>query len=123
MNANEFFLNRAGTAKPEFRRNDASGALGGPIRQGRTFFFVRRAAARASRPAMPPTPPRRPACRSASATCGRPRRIAGVANEWLRNGAADNPAFAANFLRALRAFPAEQQAGPHRQVLHRRRTR
>ena len=26
MNANEFFLNRAGTAKPEFRRNDASGA-------------------------------------------------------------------------------------------------
>ena len=37
--------------------------------------------------------------------------IAGVANQWLRNGAADNAAFAANFLRALRAFPADQQPG------------
>jgi hypothetical protein len=37
--------------------------------------------------------------------------IASVANQWLRNGAIDNPAFAANFLRALRAFPAEQQPG------------
>ena len=49
-----------------------------------------------------------------------PETIAGVANDYLRNGAADNPAFAANFLRALRAFPADQQAGPHRHVLQRR---
>ena len=37
--------------------------------------------------------------------------IAGVANEWLRTGAQDNPQFAPNFMTALRAFPAEQQAG------------
>ena len=39
MNANEFFLNRAGVAKPEFRRNDATATLGGPLRRGRTTFF------------------------------------------------------------------------------------
>ena len=34
-----------------------------------------------------------------------------MTNEWLRTGAADNPAFAANFLNGLRAFPAEQVPG------------
>ena len=110
MNANEFFLNRAGTAKPEFRRNDLSGAVGGPIRQGRTFFFV----------AGQQTRFRSGYASNATAATGlpvglgdvrTPETIARVANDYLRNGAADNAAFAANFLRALRAFPADQQAG------------
>jgi outer membrane receptor protein involved in Fe transport len=110
LNANEFFLNRAGTAKPEFRRSDASGALGGPIRQSRTFFFL---AGQRSRF-------RSGYASNATAATGlpvglgdvrTPETIAQVANAYLRNGAADSPAFAANFLRALRAFPADQQAG------------
>ncbi|MFI5077495.1 MAG: hypothetical protein ACHQRO_09145, partial [Vicinamibacteria bacterium] len=110
MNANEFFLNRAGTAKPEFRRNDLSGAVGGPIRQSRTFFFV----------AGQQTRFKSGYASNATAATGlpvglgdvrTPETIAGVANDYLRNGAADSPAFAANFLRALRAFPADQQAG------------
>ena len=39
LNSNEFFINRAGLEKPEFRRSDATATLGGPIRRGRTFFF------------------------------------------------------------------------------------
>ena len=110
LNANEFFLNRAGTAKPEFRRNDASGAIGGPIRHGRTFFF-----ASGQRTSF-----RSGYASNATAATGlpigladvrTPESIAGVANDYLRFGAADNPNFAANFLRALRAFPADQQAG------------
>ena len=110
MNANEFFLNRAGTAKPEFRRNDASGALGGPLKHGRTFFFV----------AGQSTRFRSGYASNATAATGipvglgdvrTPEAIARLANDYLRNGAADNAAFAANFLRALRAFPADQQPG------------
>jgi outer membrane receptor protein involved in Fe transport len=110
LNANEFFLNRAGTAKPEFRRNDASGAIGGPIRQGRTFFFASAQSMRF----------RSGYASNATAATGLPvglgdvrtrETIAQVANAYLRNGAADSPSFAANFLRALRAFPADQQAG------------
>ncbi|HTV01151.1 MAG TPA: carboxypeptidase-like regulatory domain-containing protein, partial [Luteitalea sp.] len=110
MNANEFFLNRAGTAKPKFRRNDATGTLGGPVLKGRTYFF---GAAQSQRFQSG-------YASNANAATGlptgltdvrTPESIAAVANEWLRTGAADNPAFAANFLRALRAFPAEQQAG------------
>ena len=110
MNANEFFLNRAGTPKPEFRRNDVSGGLGGPIRPGRTYFF---GAAQSTRF-------KSGYATNATATTGLPvgltdvrtaDSIASVANQWLRNGAADNPTFAANFLRALRSFPAEQQPG------------
>ena len=90
LNANEFFLNRAGTAKPEFRRNDASGAIGGPIRHGRTFFFV----------AGQSTRFRSGYATNATAATGlpvglgdvrTPETIAGVANDYLRNGAADNP--------------------------------
>jgi hypothetical protein len=110
MNANEFFLNRAGTPKPEFRRNDTSGAIGGPIRPGRTFFF---GAAQSTRF-------KSGYASNATAATGLPvgltdvrtgDSIAAVANQWLRNGAADNPSFAANFLRALRAFSADQQPG------------
>lgn len=110
MNANEFFLNRAGTAKPEFRRNDATGTLGGPVRRGRTYFF---GAAQSQQF-------RSGYASNANAATGLPTgltdvrtraSLAAVANEWLRTGAADNPAFAANFLNGLRAFPAEQQAG------------
>ena len=110
MNANEFFLNRAGTAKPKFRRNDATGTLGGPVLKGRTYFF---GAAQSQRFLSG-------YASNANAATGlpagltdvrTPETIAAVANEWLRSGAADNPAFAANFLRGLQAFPAEQQAG------------
>jgi Carboxypeptidase regulatory-like domain/TonB dependent receptor len=110
LNANEFFLNRAGVAKPEFRRNDASATLGGPLLPQRTFFFLAGQRQRF----------RTGYASNANAAVGlptgltdvrTPETIAGVANEWIRTGAADDPRFAANFLTALRAFPAEQQAG------------
>ena len=110
LNANEFFLNRAGVEKPEFRRNDASGTLGGPVLPRRTFFF-----GAAQRQGF-----RSGYASNANAAVGLPTgltdvrtadSIAAVANEWIRTGAADDPRFAANFLTALRAFPAEQQAG------------
>ncbi len=61
LNANEFFLNRAGVAKPEFRRNDTTVTIGGPALRGRTHFFgsLQR---QGFRPAMRRTPPRRPDC-------------------------------------------------------------
>jgi outer membrane receptor protein involved in Fe transport len=110
LNANEFFLNRAGVAKPEFRRNDATVTLGGPVRRGRTTFFgaVQRQEFRSGYAS------------NANAATGLPTgltdvrdasSIAAVANEWIRTGTADDPRFAANFMNALRAFPAEQQAG------------
>jgi outer membrane receptor protein involved in Fe transport len=110
LNANEFFLNRANVAKPEFRRNDTTIALGGPLRRGRTTVFGswQRQQFRSGYAS------------NANAATGLPvgltdvrtaETIAGVANEWLRSGAADDPRFAANFMNALRAFPAEQQAG------------
>jgi hypothetical protein len=37
--ANEFFLNRAGVARPVLRRNEGGATLGGPIVKNRTFFF------------------------------------------------------------------------------------
>ena len=110
MNANEFFLNRAGVAKPEFRRNDATATLGGPLRRGRTTFFG--AAQRQVFKSGYAT--------NANAATGLPTgltdvrdatTIAAAANEWMRTGAADDPRFAQNFMNALRAFPAEQQAG------------
>ena len=39
MLANDFFFNRAGTDKPELRRNEGGVTLGGPIIRNRTFFF------------------------------------------------------------------------------------
>ena len=110
LNANEFFLNRAAVTKPEFRRNDTTVTLGGPLRKGRTFFF-----GAAQRQGF-----KSGYASNANAATGLPtgltdvrnaNTIAAVANEWLRTGVQDDPRFAANFMNALRAFPAEQQAG------------
>jgi hypothetical protein len=39
FDANTFFNNRAGVAKPAFRQNEFGGTVGGPIIRDRTFFF------------------------------------------------------------------------------------
>src|SRR5262249_1199585 len=40
LDANDFFLNRAGTSKRAYRRNIFGGTLGGPIVKNKAFFFV-----------------------------------------------------------------------------------
>jgi hypothetical protein len=40
LNANLFFNNRQGVARPPFRRNEFGGTFGGPIIKNRTFFFA-----------------------------------------------------------------------------------
>lgn len=40
LNANDFFLNRAGVARPELKRNQFGGTLGGRIVPNKTFFFL-----------------------------------------------------------------------------------
>jgi outer membrane receptor protein involved in Fe transport len=110
LNSNEFFLNRAGVAKPEFRRNDTTVTIGGPALRGRTYFF-----GSAQRQGF-----RSGYASNATAATGlptgltdlrTPETIANVANQWIRTGLQDDPRFAQNFMNALRAFPAEQQAG------------
>jgi hypothetical protein len=39
FDANNFFNNRAGIKKPDFKQNQFGGTLGGPILKGKTFFF------------------------------------------------------------------------------------
>jgi hypothetical protein len=39
LNANSWTANRAGSARPFFRRDQLGGVLGGPIRKNKTFFF------------------------------------------------------------------------------------
>jgi len=39
FDANNFFNNRAGRAKPDFKQNQFGGTLGGPIFKNKTFFF------------------------------------------------------------------------------------
>jgi Carboxypeptidase regulatory-like domain/TonB dependent receptor len=40
LNANGFFLKEAGQPRTRFNRNIFGGAFGGPIRKGKTFFFL-----------------------------------------------------------------------------------
>jgi len=112
LNANEFFLNRAGTRRPRFRRNETGVTFGGPIHKDKIFYFgsvqrVQFLSGYANR---------------AIAATGIPEglgdvrtreSIAAVANQWLQSGA-QNPAFASSFLQSLRAFPAEQVPGLER---------
>ncbi|MDX2032084.1 MAG: carboxypeptidase regulatory-like domain-containing protein [Blastocatellia bacterium] len=110
FNANAFFLNRNGNVRPKFRRNETSAAFGGPIIKDKLFFFA----------SVQRTEFLSGYASNATARVGLPvgltdvrtrETIAQVANDYLRNGQADNAGFAANFLTRLRAFPAEQQAG------------
>ncbi len=113
FNANEFFLNRGGSARPKFRREETYVGFGGPIIKNKTFFFgaVQRTnflsgfASRAIADTAIPT----------GLTDVRTREsIAAVANEWMQSGQADDPTFAANLLTAVRRFPAEQIPGLER---------
>lgn len=110
FNANEFFLNRAGTPRPQFRRNETGVTIGGPVWRDRTFFFA----------SLQRTDFVSGYASNGIAATGlpvgltdvrTPESIAQVANNYLLNAAADDPRFAQNFLNALRAFPADQQAG------------
>jgi Carboxypeptidase regulatory-like domain len=40
LNANDFFLNRAGIARPPYRRNEFGSTLGGPVVKNRAWFFL-----------------------------------------------------------------------------------
>src|SRR5262245_3849375 len=39
LNANTFFNNRAGVARPAFTQNQYGGRVGGPVKKDKTFFF------------------------------------------------------------------------------------
>ena len=113
FNANEFFLNRGGRERPKFRRNESYVGFGGPIVKNKTFFFA----------AVQRTDFLTGFADRAIATTGIPQglgdvrtreSIAEVANQYLQSGAADNPAFAGNFLRTIRQFPADQVPGLER---------
>ncbi|HUS05665.1 MAG TPA: carboxypeptidase regulatory-like domain-containing protein [Bryobacteraceae bacterium] len=114
LNANEFFLNRSGGSRPKFRRNESYAGLGGPIVKNKTFFHaaVQRTgflSGYASRAIVTTASP------DGLSDMRTPATIAQVANQWLQTGAQDNPQFAANFLSAIRRFPAEQIPGLERQ--------
>lgn len=40
LNANNFFQNRAGNARPAFQQHQFGGSVGGPIKKDKTFYFV-----------------------------------------------------------------------------------
>jgi hypothetical protein len=40
FNANSWFANRSGSARPLFRRDQFGGVVGGPIKKNKTFFFA-----------------------------------------------------------------------------------
>ena len=40
FDANNFFNNRAGRGKPEFKQNQFGGTIGGPVFKDKTFFFT-----------------------------------------------------------------------------------
>ena len=115
FNANEFFLNKSGTNRPRFRRNETGITFGGPIRKNKTLFFAsvqrsdflsgyaNKAIARTGVPD------------GLSFETRTQQNIADVANKWLQSGVKDNSRFAANFLTTLRAFPPDQIPGLERQ--------
>src|SRR5262249_47161743 len=39
LNANDYFVKRAGDPRPVLKQNQFGGAIGGPIRKDKTFFF------------------------------------------------------------------------------------
>lgn len=51
LDANDWFLNRSGIARPPLRQNDFGGVLGGPVIKNRTFFFFSYEALRLRQPA------------------------------------------------------------------------
>ena len=40
FNANQWFANRGGAARPLFRRDQFGGVIGGPVKKNKTFFFA-----------------------------------------------------------------------------------
>lgn len=113
FNGNEFFLNRAGTRRPMFRRNESYAGIGGPIVRNKTFFYA----------AVQRTDFLSGYANRAIVTTASPdglgdirtrESMAAVANNWLQSGAADNPLFARNFLTQIRQFPADQIPGLER---------
>ena len=40
LDANNFFLNEEGTARPTYKRNQFGGTLGGPVMKDRAWFFI-----------------------------------------------------------------------------------
>src|SRR6202000_2026706 len=50
LDANDWFANSAGLAKPRERQNDFGGVLGGPIRKNKKFFFFSYEGLRVSQP-------------------------------------------------------------------------
>jgi outer membrane receptor protein involved in Fe transport len=110
FNANEFFLNRGGSGRPKFRRNESYVGFGGPIVRDKTFFyaavqrtdfltgFANRAIANTAIP-------------EGLGDVRTRESIAQVANQWLQSGQADDARFAANLLTAVRRFPAAQIPG------------
>jgi hypothetical protein len=40
LNANNYFLNRAGIPRPPYQRNQFGGTLGGPIKKDKVWFFI-----------------------------------------------------------------------------------
>ncbi len=110
LNANEFFLNRNGNPRPKFRRNETSTTFGGPVFKNKLFFFA--AAQRTNfLSGYASNATARVGLPVGLSDVRTPETIAKVLNDYLANGQADNPAFAANFLSRLRAFPADQQPG------------
>lgn len=110
LHANDFFLNRVGTARPKLRRQETYAGLGGRIVRDKTFFHisVQRQDFKTGYAAR------------ATAQTGIPELLgdvrtrdtmAAAVNQYLRGGQEDNAAFAANFLTALRRFPAAQIPG------------
>ncbi len=113
FNANDFFLNRSGSKRPNFRRNETYAGFGGPIVKNKTFFYA----------AVQRTDFTSGYANRAIVTTASPEglsdvrtrdSIAQLANQWLQSGVQDNPQFASAFLSTIRRFPADQIAGLER---------